>query len=227
MGSQLKSKDMPTEKKKALLSVFKKLRQKVLWKFEEDLPEKPENVIIRKWLPQQDILAHPNIQLFITHGGLLSTTETIYHGVPVLAIPVFGDQELNADTAVQSGYGLKIGYNDADFNENKLNNLIQELLNNPIYRENAQRISILFHDRPMTPMQSVVYWVEYVVRHKGAPHLRVAGVGMPWYKYFMVDVVVVLIFGLILLACILKYIFKRLLQKLFSKNDKTFKVKKS
>ncbi|ENN83023.1 hypothetical protein YQE_00614, partial [Dendroctonus ponderosae] len=89
MGSNLKSKDIPPERRQILLNVLGKLKMKVLWKFEEDLPGRPANVMIRSWLPQQDILADPNIKLFITHGGLLSTTETVYHGVPILASSVW------------------------------------------------------------------------------------------------------------------------------------------
>lgn len=57
MGSSLKSADMPIEKRNALLKVLSKIKQKVLWKFENDtINDLPGNVKIQKWLPQQDIL---------------------------------------------------------------------------------------------------------------------------------------------------------------------------
>lgn len=57
MGSNLKSADMPIEKRTAILKVLAKIKQKVLWKFEsEDIEDLPKNVKIQKWLPQQDIL---------------------------------------------------------------------------------------------------------------------------------------------------------------------------
>lgn len=60
MGSNVKGKDLPKETREAILKVFSKLKEKVLWKFEEDLPGKPANVKIQKWLPQQDILGIKN-----------------------------------------------------------------------------------------------------------------------------------------------------------------------
>lgn len=112
MGSNLKSTMFDNENKEAFLKTFSKLKQKIIWKYEEDLPEKPNNVLIDKWLPQADILAHPNIKLFITHGGLLGSTEAIYNAVPIIGIPVFGDQELNVARAVTSGWGIKLGYDN-------------------------------------------------------------------------------------------------------------------
>ncbi len=67
------------------LSVFGKLKQRVLWKWEtENMPDKPDNVKLVKWAPQQDILGHKNTKLFITHSGQSSTQETLCHGVPVV-----------------------------------------------------------------------------------------------------------------------------------------------
>lgn len=127
MGSNLRSVQFPTEKREAFLKTFAKLKQKVLWKWEDDvLPGQPDNVKLGKWLPQQDILAHPNVKLFITHGGLLSTTETLYNGVPVLSIPVTGDQKLNAQYVANQGYGIMIPYHDVS--EDTLTKNLQEIL---------------------------------------------------------------------------------------------------
>jgi glucuronosyltransferase len=73
--------------------------------------------------------AHPNVRLFITHGGLLSAQETIYHGVPVVGIPVFGDQKLNMAKAVLSGYGIQLEF--ADITAESLGSAIKEVLDNP------------------------------------------------------------------------------------------------
>ena len=132
MGSNLKSADFLPEQRDAVLKTFSKLKEKVLWKWEDDvLPGQPKNVKLSKWLPQQDILAHPNVKLFITHGGFLSTSETIYHGVPVLAIPIVGDQKLNAKTAVDNGFGLALSYDE--LTEEKFAQSVHEILTNSKY----------------------------------------------------------------------------------------------
>lgn len=62
----------PVDKREAFVKAFGKLKQKVLWKYEnETLPGNPGNIKISSWIPQRDILAHPNVKLFITHGGIL------------------------------------------------------------------------------------------------------------------------------------------------------------
>lgn len=56
-GSNVRSSELPIEKRDALINVFKRLNQTVLWKWEaENLDQKPENVVVRKWFPQQEIL---------------------------------------------------------------------------------------------------------------------------------------------------------------------------
>ncbi|KAI4462068.1 UDP-glucosyltransferase [Holotrichia oblita] len=170
LGGNVKSKDLPQSHREAILRVLSKLKQRVLWKFEEDLAEKPANVEVRKWLPQQAILAHPNVKLFITHGGLLSTTESLNYGVPIVGISVFGDQAVNMKSAEARGFGISLPYKE--FTEEKFASALDRILNDSSYMESAKKISALLKDQFDTPAERVVHWVEYVIRHNGTSHLR-------------------------------------------------------
>ena len=87
-GSVVKAKYMDDDKRKAFLNVFRKLKQKVLWKWEtEHMDDKPPNVMLHKWLPQQDVLGHPNVKLFISHAGQSSFQETVCHQKPAVRHP--------------------------------------------------------------------------------------------------------------------------------------------
>lgn len=85
---------MPKEQLSAFIQVFKEFgKQRVLWKWEGDsIPDLPGNILLQKWLPQNDILAHPNVKMFITHGGLFGSQEGVHYGVPMLGIPFYADQ---------------------------------------------------------------------------------------------------------------------------------------
>jgi glucuronosyltransferase len=54
--------------------------------------------------------------------------EAKFHGVPIIAIPFFGDQMANADVAVAAGWALKVDYKD--MTEESLLTSINEVLNN-------------------------------------------------------------------------------------------------
>lgn len=38
------------------------------------------------------VLGHPNVRAFVTHGGLLGSSEAAHCGVPVIVTPMYGDQ---------------------------------------------------------------------------------------------------------------------------------------
>jgi len=62
------------------------------------------------------------------------------------------------------------------------------------YHKNAIIASEWFKDRPMSPADSVVYWTEYVIRHKGASHLKSQALNLKWYQYLLVDVISTFLF---------------------------------
>ncbi|XP_038207520.1 UDP-glucosyltransferase 2-like [Zerene cesonia] len=130
LGSNVKSAYLPDKVKRELLKVFGGLKQTVLWKFEEELPDTPPNVHIMKWAPQTSILAHPNCIIFITHGGLLSTTEAVHFGKAIIAIPIYADQPTNSKRAVSHGFALQV-----ELTMNLANDLkvaLEEMISNPM-----------------------------------------------------------------------------------------------
>ena len=80
---------MSSEQMEMFLQTFRSLKYNVIWKWnEDDISDLPPNVKLSKWLPQQDLLAHPNLRVFVTHGGLLSVQEALYHQTPLVGIPL-------------------------------------------------------------------------------------------------------------------------------------------
>ncbi|XP_044248981.1 UDP-glycosyltransferase UGT5-like [Drosophila takahashii] len=188
LGSQVRSADMPPEKLKIFLDVFGSLKQRVLWKFEnESISNLPANVKVQSWLPQADILAHPNVKVFIAHGGLFGTQEAVYHGIPILGMPVYCDQHLNINLGERAGYALGLDYRKLTADE--LRKSLLELIENPKYRIKIKQASKVFRDRPLKAMDTAMYWINYVIEHRGAPHLVAAGVEMPWYQLYLLDMV--------------------------------------
>ncbi|XP_077289976.1 uncharacterized protein LOC143913834 [Arctopsyche grandis] len=205
MGSNLKSSQMSPELKAIILKALGNLKQTVLWKYEEDLPGKPKNVIIRKWMPQTGILAHPNVKLFISHGGFLSCTEASHFGVPLLAIPIFGDQSINAMALVRRGHGVVLDY--MNITDVSFKWALDEVLENPRYTETAKQVHQLYHDRPMRPRDLLVYYVEHVVRTKGAPHL--APPQLPRYSQLMLDVIGIFLIPLLTVGSLFSFVLWR------------------
>ncbi|KAG0730425.1 2-hydroxyacylsphingosine 1-beta-galactosyltransferase [Chionoecetes opilio] len=105
LGSITRGETMPPEYRQAFLEAFRRLSQRVLWKYEGELEGVSDNVRISSWLPQQDVLAHDSVKVFISHGGLLSLQESIFHATPLLVLPIYGDQPKNAMFVENSGLG--------------------------------------------------------------------------------------------------------------------------
>lgn len=57
------------------------------------------------------------------------------------------------------------------------------------FQQSAKELSERFRDRPMPPLETAIYWVEYVARHKGAHFMKTAAVNMPFYQYYLLDVI--------------------------------------
>ncbi|CAK1545456.1 unnamed protein product [Leptosia nina] len=212
MGSQVTSEGMPEQLKTDLIRIFSQLNYTVLWKLNK-LESKfiPGNVKVVPWLPQQSILAHPRCVLFITHGGILSITESVHFGVPIVGIPGFGDQFVNVKTAVKNGYGLEVALS-ADMGD-KLEEALHEVLGNPRFQQRAKAMSLIYHSRVMPPGDEMVFWTEYVVKTRGALHLRSPALSMPLYQKYFLDILATLCILLTIMLFIAKKMFIYLIKE--------------
>ncbi|KAG8288669.1 UDP-glucuronosyltransferase 1-1 [Homalodisca vitripennis] len=204
---------------KVLLAI-RQLPQRVIWKWDRDISNIPPNVKLSKWLPQNDIMAHPKLRLFITHCGLLSTQEAIYRRVPIMGLPVFCDQMDNAELLARRN--LSIYLDPQKITSELFLNSVKEMLSNPMYKKNMERMSDLMTDMPLTSKQQAVFWSEYAIRHQGAPHLRSAAADMSWIQLLMLDVIGTVFLILLVVLWIVKTVLLFVLRKFISS---TLKIK--
>lgn len=106
----------------------------------ELLQHHPQNFVIREWVPQLQVLQH--CAAFVTHAGLNSVSESLYHGVPVVAIPRGIDQPLVAQRVAELGAGIQI--ERQDLSADNLRKAVQSVLSDSRYQEEATRIGESF-----------------------------------------------------------------------------------
>ena len=195
-----------------LFEAFKQLNQTIFWSFRGSIRETvPPHIHVMEWIPQNDLLAHPNTKLFITHCGANSQFEALYHSVPMLGLPIADEQIYYSRRMAKHGLGIHIS--TRSFEPEELVYAVNELLTNETYKNKMAVHSAIFKDRPMTPMETLVYWVEHVMKY-GSDHLVSPAIHLPWYVYWCVDVIGFLITTSVLLvyltSLVIRHIFSYL-----------------
>ncbi|XP_045570329.1 UDP-glucuronosyltransferase isoform X2 [Salmo salar] len=190
LGSMVAS--LPDDITLVFLQAFTLIPQKVLWRYSGPVPGNiPDNVKMMKWIPQNDLLAHHGARAFLTHSGTHGLYEGVCHAVPMVMLPLFGDQPDNAQRLASKGVGVVL-----DINHITVETLLQaldEVVNNPRYKSSVLKLSAIHKDQPVDPLELSVYWTEFVMRHKGAAHLRAAAQDLNWFQYHSLDVIGLLI----------------------------------
>ncbi|XP_013380643.1 UDP-glucuronosyltransferase 2C1 [Lingula anatina] len=188
---------IPDQVIQKLLSAFSKIKYAVIWRYTGSKKlNLPSHVKVLPWLPQNDLLAHPNTKLFVSHCGNGGSYEALYHGIPVLGFPLMGDQFYNGYRGQHRGVAMVMDI--LYFTPEELIENINTMIENSSYYTKAKKLSAIYRDQPWTPQQQAAYWIEHVLKHGGS-YLRSPSAHMSWYQYYSVDVVV---FLLSIFACI-------------------------
>ncbi|KAJ8708789.1 hypothetical protein PYW08_010171 [Mythimna loreyi] len=222
-GTNVQPSLLPRDRVEVMTKVFSELPYDVLWKWDtDDLPGRSKNIRISKWLPQSDLLRHQKIKVFITQCGLQSTDEAITAGVPLIGVPMLGDQWYNAEKYVQLKIGVKINLptmTEADFR-----NAINTIIGDESYRRNIKKLGSMMRDQPQSPLERAVWWTEHVLRHGGARHLRAPAANMSWAEYLEIELVLMLLAIVLGLLLSLSFVLYKL-WKYFSSSQEHTKIK--
>uniref|UniRef100_A0A914DD06 glucuronosyltransferase n=1 Tax=Acrobeloides nanus TaxID=290746 RepID=A0A914DD06_9BILA len=178
LGSLVPTSEMKMELKKELFEAFASVTDyhfiMKIDKGDESIKEMAKsytNVDVTEWMPQSDILAHPRVQLFITHAGLNGILESVLRGVPLITIPMFADQFRNGKVAEYRGVGYYLS--KTDLNGKNLKKAIETVLNNTKYKQSAIRLSNLIKDKPFKPEEVLLKWTNFVAKYGSLPELQV------------------------------------------------------
>ncbi|XP_068830907.1 UDP-glucuronosyltransferase 2B17-like isoform X2 [Capricornis sumatraensis] len=198
LGSMISN--ITEEKVNVIASALAQIPQKVLWRHDGKTPDTlGPNTRLYKWIPQNDLLGHPKTKAFITHGGTNGIYEAIYHGIPMVGLPLFADQPDNIVRVKAKGAAVRVDLETMSARD--LLSALKEVINNPSYKEKAMWLSTIQRDQPIKPLDRAIFWIEFVMRHKGAKHLRPAAHNLTWFQYHSLDVI-----GF-LLACVATVVF--------------------
>ncbi|XP_041470372.1 UDP-glucuronosyltransferase 2C1-like [Lytechinus variegatus] len=172
-------------------NAFARLPQKVLWQFRGTAPplvDKIPNIKTMEWLPQNDLLGHNKTRVLMYQGGNNGLYEALYHAVPVVVIPLFADQSDIAARVTTRGMGLSLDI--VTITSEKIVDALNAVIHDKKYKETVTNLSAIFHDRPMTPLETAVHWIEHVLKHGGG-YMRSPIHDLTWYQYYLLDVVAV------------------------------------
>uniref|UniRef100_A0A914YB19 UDP-glucuronosyltransferase n=1 Tax=Panagrolaimus superbus TaxID=310955 RepID=A0A914YB19_9BILA len=173
------------------------------------------NIEFVEWLPQSDLLSHPRMKGFISHGGFNSVLETARRGIPAIILPFFFDQFRNGKMIEHREIGRIIS--KIDFGEESLKFALKEILYNPKYKNAAERLKSLMTKKPNQPDDTFLKWTNFLLEHGNLPELISIGAKMNLISYLSLDVIATMILFLILSILFIKMVFKFIFATLFFK----------
>ncbi|XP_052752727.1 UDP-glycosyltransferase UGT4-like [Galleria mellonella] len=200
-GTTVTVSDIPAEKLQMLLEVLSEMPYNILFKCKKDqFSSLPGNIKVLEWIPQPELLRHPNVKLFITQGGIHSTHEAIAAEVPLVAVPILGDQFYNAEKYRYHKIGEVINLQTTTVEQFK--KTIEVVLEDESYRHNIGNLRKWLSDQPQPSLERAVWWTEHVLRY-GAAHLRSPSANMSHAEYYEVELIIILFIIVLIISSIL------------------------
>ena len=186
-GSMQSLKDFQIE---AFSNLFPSMKYDFLISSKVLVSDQP-NVKIVKWINQVEVLNHPNVLAFASHGGFSSIFEAIQGAVPILCLPQDKDQFSNCDIVNRKHMGIRLKIEEA--NAEALKSVFEELVNNEVYKNTQKKFRAILksHKGEKRAADLILSFAEF-----GYQHLIPRWYSLPWYKKNELDIFV--IYGVVL-----------------------------
>ncbi|CAD6196320.1 unnamed protein product [Caenorhabditis auriculariae] len=156
---------------RSLLDTFARIPRLVVWQANASLDrilqrekiELPDNVLIYRWVPIKQLLAHPRIELIVCHGGINTVNELMLFGVPVLGVPLQGDQASNLKRVVELGAGEMLTIHELSGHlEGTMRHMLANLERYWLRSEKLSRM-LEMHREMRGDLQG--FWLNWTARH--------------------------------------------------------------
>ncbi|BFZ10334.1 hypothetical protein BsWGS_13372 [Bradybaena similaris] len=184
--------NIPKEFEAKLVTALRRLSVNTIWRANVTSPD-PNKILTSTWLPQNDLLAHKNVKVFISHSGAHSLYESLYHAVPTVCLPLFFDQQFNADRAEDKGYCLSLDVFKASADD--LVRVIEQVVSSKEMKAKVSTASEIYRQLYKNPRQEAAFWLDHVMRY-GGEYMRYSGQKIPM-TLFIMDYVLVFITGVV------------------------------
>uniref|UniRef100_A0A0M3K6F8 UDP-glucuronosyltransferase n=1 Tax=Anisakis simplex TaxID=6269 RepID=A0A0M3K6F8_ANISI len=233
-GSIAQSSKMTPAMRNAFVRMFTAFPHiQFIWKYEveDEVANDRPNVLKTKWVPQNDLLAHPNMKAFISHGGMNSLTEAFQHGVPIVCIPLFGDQMRNAKMAEKRRVATFL--DKGNITETSLLWALRTVLSDkrlslkvplipyintncnyakwdckkPVlcifsYAKHSKRLARMIAKKPFSSEEVFLRHIEFAAEFGHVDNLDSAAAQLNFLQYYMIDIIVPFIASVLLTAYI-------------------------
>lgn len=226
-GGSRRLADMDDKMRRDIVHVINSTPYYVLWQSDIEHFDLPESKHLQvAWVPQQSVLNHANIRLFITHGGLCSLYEAMYFKVPIIGIPFTGEQYYYLNHAVNNGWALRLEYKNISLFS--LTWAITTATEDLSMKDQAVYANILLRDQMYRPLDKAIHHVNYVLRH-GSRQMRSPTINFGFLKYHSLDTAMILFIVIVVLTKIVALVYClrggelcKLCQDLVRKYNETF-----
>ncbi|XP_055384252.1 UDP-glycosyltransferase UGT5 [Condylostylus longicornis] len=217
IGGNSNTSELPEEKFKELLKLINELEKmnlRIILRWENFKTSiKSNNLYVKYWLPQQEILAHSKVKLFITTGGSMSIMEAVFYEKLIICIPILPQHEVNIKRIKSQGYGAIIE-NYEHLNAASILSKIKNLINNETYYENNKKISQKFKNVPNNPMNLSTYLIELLIKEKRFDYLKSSYyIQMNFIQKELIDVMLIILLGTIVIIGLPSIVICFLLRK--------------